>query len=294
MHRYLRAVGFSNIRKREEFEALMDFTSECYQTEETAVTAEGEEFSERKKAFAEHMGLLVRGEYDEKNGFQAEYCIPYFTGSTERSYEDMVVERHAEKESYAGVCDDMNLGVSLIFYVQNVTEYLNCQRYGMTENVTASLVLSGLSVEGKILMPVYQRMPVVSEIRLAQERSQMLQAAREGDEDAIENLTLEEMDTYSMISRRIMDEDVFSIVTTHFMPCGVECDHYNVMGDILNVDLRENNKTREKIYAMTIETNGIILDVCINQEDLVGEPAPGRRFRGIIWLQGLVHFEEKW
>ena len=51
-------------------------------------------------------------------------------------------------------------------------------------------------------------------------------------------------------------------------------------------------QTKEKIYVMTIEANGIILDVCINQQDLVGEPAVGRRFRGIIWLQGLVHFEE--
>ncbi len=294
MHRYLRAVGFSGIRKREEYEELVNFTSECFQTEETAVTAEGVDFSERRKAFADQMGLMVRGEYDEKDEYQAEYCVPYFIGKTERFYEDMVIERHAEKESYAGVCDDMNLGVSLIFYVQNVTEYLNRRRYGMMEHATASLILSGLSVEGKILMPVYQRMPVVSEIKAFQERSQMLQAARDGDEDAIENLTLEDMDTYSMISKRIMEEDVFSIVTTHFMPCGVECDHYNVMGDILNVELRENNKTNEKIYVMTIETNGIIMDVCINEQDLVGEPAPGRRFRGIIWLQGLVHFEEKW
>lgn len=206
----------------------------------------------------------------------------------------MAIERHAEKESYAGVCDDMNLGVSLIFYLQNVTEYLNRRRYGRMENVSASLILSGLSVEGKILMPVYQKMPVVSEIKSSQERSRMIQAARDGDEEAIENLTLEDMDTYSMISRRIEEEDVFSIVTTHFMPCGVECDHYNVMGEILNVDLRENNKTHEKIYVMTIESNGIILDVCINQQDLMGEPAPGRRFRGIIWLQGVVNFQEKW
>lgn len=294
MHRYLRAVGFSGIQKREEFEALAQFTSECYQTEETAVTAEGEDFSERRKAFAEQMGLLVRGVYDEKDEYQIEYCIPYFTGKTERFYEDMVIERHAEKESYAGICDDMNLGVSLIFYVQNVTEYLNKIRYGRMENASASLILSGLSVEGKILMPVYQKMPVVSEIRSNQERNRMIQAARDGDEDAIENLTIEDMDTYSMISRRIADEDVFSIVTTHFMPCGVECDQYNIMGDILSVDLRENNRTKEKIYAMTIETNGIVMDVCINQEDLMGEPEVGRRFRGVIWLQGLVHFEEKW
>lgn len=294
MHRYLRAVGFSSVQKKEDFDELIRFTSECYQTEETAVTAEGEEFSERRKAFAEQMGLLVRGIYNENDEYQAEYCIPYFTGKTERFYEDMVIERHAEKESYAGVCDDMNLGVSLIFYLQNVTEYLNRRRYGRMESVSTSLILSGLSVEGKILMPVYQKMPVVSEIKSDQERNRMIQAARDGDEDAIENLTLEDMDTYSMISRRIEEEDVFSIVTTHFMPCGVECDHYNVMGEILNVDLRENNKTHEKIYVMTIESNGIILDVCINQQDLMGEPAPGRRFRGIIWLQGVVNFQEKW
>lgn len=294
MHRYLRAVGFSSVQKKEDVDELIRFTSECYQTEETAVTAEGEEFSERRKAFAEQMGLLVRGVYNENDEYQPEYCIPYFTGKTERFYEDMAIERHAEKESYAGVCDDMNLGVSLIFYLQNVTEYLNRRRYGRMENVSASLILSGLSVEGKILMPVYQKMPVVSEIKSSQERSRMIQAARDGDEEAIENLTLEDMDTYSMISRRIEEEDVFSIVTTHFMPCGVECDHYNVMGEILNVDLRENNKTHEKIYVMTIESNGIILDVCINQQDLMGEPAPGRRFRGIIWLQGVVNFQEKW
>ncbi len=45
---------------------------------------------------------------------------------------------------------------------------------------------------------------------------------------------------------------------------------------------------------MTIESNSIVLDVCINEQDLLGVPERGRRFRGIIWLQGLVHFEEKW
>lgn len=294
MHQYLRAVGFSKIQKQEEFDALVEFTSECYQTEETAIIAEGEEFSERKKEFAEQMGLLVRGVYDQSKNYRREYCIPYFTGRTERFYEDMVIERHAEKESYAGVCDDMNLGVSLIFYLQNIAEYLDKKRYGDMEGVSASVIFSGLSVEGKILMPVYQKMPVVSEIRSDQERNRLLQAARDGDEEAIEDLTLEDMDTYSMISRRIVDEDVFSIVTTHFMPCGVECDHYNVMGEIISVELRENNKTKEKIYVLTIESNGIIMDVCINQQDLMGIPMVGRRFRGIIWLQGLVRFEEKW
>ena len=97
MHRYLRAVGFSNIQKREEVEALAHFACECYQTEETAVNAEGEDYSERRKEFAEHMGLLVRGTYDDNDKYWMDYCIPYFTGNVERLYEDLEIERHAEK-----------------------------------------------------------------------------------------------------------------------------------------------------------------------------------------------------
>ena len=97
MHRYLRAVGFSGIQKREEFEALARFTAECFQTEETAVTEEGEDFSERRKEFAPHMGLMVRGIYNDKEEFQAEYCIPYFSGTTPHFYEDMAIERHARR-----------------------------------------------------------------------------------------------------------------------------------------------------------------------------------------------------
>ena len=146
-----------------------------------------------------------------------------------------------------------------------------------------------------IMMPLKKtEKDLIRNQQTLRDRSQLLNAARNGDEEAIENLTLDDMDTYSAISKRIHKEDVFTLVDTYFMPYGVECDQYNVMGDILNVELRENNQTKEKIYVMTIEANGIILDVCINQQDLVGEPAVGRRFRGIIWLQGLVHFEEKW
>ena len=61
-----------------------------------------------------------------------------------------------------------------------------------------------------------------------------MQRRRDGDEDAIENLTLEDMDTYSMLSRRIAYEDVLSIVDTCFMPYGVESDQYSVIGEILD------------------------------------------------------------
>ena len=100
MHRYLRAVGFSKVHKREEYDTLAQFAAEFYQSEETTVTADGEEFAERKKAFADQMGLLTRGVYDEQDQYHMDYCIPYFSGKAERFYEDMNFERLAEKEAY--------------------------------------------------------------------------------------------------------------------------------------------------------------------------------------------------
>ena len=98
------------------------------------------------------------------------------------------------------------------------------------------------------------------------------------------------MDTYSSISRKIHNEDVFSIVDTYFMPYGVECDQYSVLGEIQNCRLVENNFTGEKVYQLTIDCNELIFDVCINEADVFGEPQAGRRFKGIIWLQGYINF----
>ena len=43
-----------------------------------------------------------------------------------------------------------------------------------------------------------------------------------------------------------------------------------------------NKITEEEIYIMKIDTNGLVYDVCINKEDLLGEPQIGRRFKGIF------------
>src|SRR5699024_11412720 len=55
-----------------------------------------------------------------------------------------------------------------------------------------------------------------------QNRMMLISAAKSGDPQAIESLTLEDIDTYSKVSRRLVTEDVFSIVDTYIMPYGVE------------------------------------------------------------------------
>ena len=291
MHEYLRAVGFSSIENKEQLKHLLEMTEDSYQSEKTAFSGNGNDFSERKKEFAPRMGIILRGEYDEKGDYQRDYYFPYFEGTQEKFYDNISIERHAEKESYAGVCEDLSMGVTIIFYVQNIVDYLSERHLNHLSSCTARIRFSGLSIDGRILLPVAKRMTEEENSEAILQRTRLLKAAREGDEEAIENLTLEDMDTYSMISRRIADEDVFSIVSTYFMPYGVECDQYTVLGEILNIEMLENSLTRERVYILTIESHDLIFEVCINQKDLLGEPAVGRRFKGIVWLQGNVSFQ---
>jgi hypothetical protein len=219
------------------------------------------------------------------------YYYPYVRGSHISSYEDISVERHAEKESYAGVCDDMRVGVSLIFYLVNMIDYKRLDAQGRLPIEGTCLTLSALSVDGTIMMPInkndYDRQRIK---KASNQRNNLLAQARQGDEDAIESLTLEDMDMYSMISKKIQSADVYSLVDTYFMPYGVECDHYSIMGEILEYRTAVNRITGEEIVIMTIECNEIVFDVAINRLDLYGEPAVGRRFKGVIWLQGIISY----
>ena len=99
------------------------------------------------------------------------------------------------------------------------------------------------------------------------------------------------MDMYSMISKRVVNEDVLSIVDTSFMHYGIECDRYQMIGTINYFTKVCNPYTGEFVYQLNIECNDMYFDVCINAEDLLGEPEEGRRVKGIVWLQGRVKYE---
>ena len=95
---------------------------------------------------------------------------------------------------------------------------------------------------------------------------------------------------YSKVSRRLANEDVFSIVDTYFMPYGVECDLYSIMGEILAVRERYNFATGVRLYQMKLNVNELQFDVCVPADSVMGEPEIGRRFKGTIWLQGYINF----
>ncbi|MCM1122474.1 MAG: DUF3881 family protein [Eubacterium sp.] len=293
MHKFMRAIGFSGLTDRREQQRLI--TDIILNATYRSYTSNGEEtiLAEFCEDFAKDMGIAVCGEFDESDRFTYDYFYPYLRGTGITSCEDVSVERHADKESYAGMCDDIKVGVSLIFYLQNMVPYVKAQYENILPIRGTTLTLSGLSVRGTIILPISKNDMQKQKVQQASKnRSQLIDAARRGDEDAIETLTLEDMDTYTAISRKILTEDVFSLVDTYFMPYGVECDQYSVLGEIVDISLRVNKLTDEEIYVMRLSCNDLQFDVCINKKDLYGEPQIGRRFKGIIWLQGYINYPE--
>ncbi len=294
MHKYMRAIGFSEFADRKRLKELL--TDVIMNSDERAYTMNQENIllGEFCKNFAPNIGIAVCGDFDEDDKFVFEYYYPYMKGTGITTYEDVSVERHAAKDSYAGVCDDVKVGISLIFYLQNMIPYVKAQTAGMLPIRGTTLTLSGLSLSGSIMMPIMK--DEAQKLRVKKDsanRSNLLAAARKGDEDAIETLTLEDMDMYSTISKKIQKEDIFSLVDTYFMPYGVECDQYSVLGEIVDMQLVKNQVTGEQMYILTIYCNELTFDVCINIIDLFGEPQVGRRFKGVIWLQGLINFPEE-
>ena len=293
MHSYLRTVGFSKVKSRKEMQEIIQDVINTYDEKIAVENHPDGVFVQYSKNYGCDCGITVCGQYDEDNEFHVEYSFPFFRGTGITSQESVVVERHAEKESYAGICDEVRLGVTLIFYLQNVADYLAVKNNKFYISQANGTVLAALSTEGKILLPINkdEHKQKLTE-QTMNERNGLIAAARKGDEDAIENLTLEDIDTYSLLSRRVQHEDILSIVDSYFMPYGIESDQYSILGEIMDCRLLQNSYTEENVYAIDIKCNDVEFPICINQKDLIGEPAVGRRFKGNIWLQGSINYRD--
>ena len=278
-------------RKKRDIDALLS----CLVREsgETRIFQIDRETSlcEMKTEVAPGLGIAMYGEYNDRDEFEPEYYIPYMMGDAVTSRADCSIQRHTEKETYAGLLDELRVGISLIFYLTNPIEYRERKLKEGDFFRLESAKLAALSNRGEILLPIRKTANQLEKARVAsRNRDNLLEAARNGDERAMESLTIDDIDTYTMVSRRAAKEDILSIVETTFMPSGIECDQYAIVGIIEDFQLKKNRFTGEEVYDFLVECNSLKFHVGINKEDLLGEPAVGRRFRGQIWMMGNVNF----
>lgn len=290
MHSYLKSIGFGSIVRESEIDEILKEVYQKY-NHRNAVKKEEGAFVEMYRKFGPDMGICLCGMIDE-SGFHRQYYFPYFNGSGVTTRDEITLEQRSGGDSCAGICDDGRVGFSLIFYLQNPSVYHRTGGFDISGGNRTETTFSGLASEGRILLPVktneYREEKKQKDLM---KRKKLVSAAKSGDPDAMESLTIEDMDLYSMVSRRIENEDIFSIVDTYFMPGGMECDQYQIMGNINYYTKVKNQYTGESVYQMNIECNDMVFDICINASDLLGDPDEGRRFKGNIWLQGKVDFK---
>lgn len=286
MHNYLRTIGFSEYKTKAQVQELLDRVAENPDNRTALMSAAPETYIELTHYFGNDIGITWHGTLYEGEP-EYDYYFPFYAGRHTYLRTGFSVEKRISNNSYTGVIEDLRSGVSVIFYLTNALDYIEWDENGDIDYRRTPIALSALSINGTILLPISMSQEDVRRKRAEQKhRNKLIAAARKGDERAMESLTFEDMDVYTKISKRIVNEDVFSIVSSSFMPYGLECDQYSIVAEILNVEKTENTITKEVIWLLMVDYNGIIIDLAINSLDLVGEPVAGRRFKGSIWLQG--------
>lgn len=325
MHKYLRAVGFSQFQKKSQID---DFFKENLKDENLISTYISQDMrlcGQYNIQVCQGAGVAVIGEQDMNQLALMDFYFPYLKGYDYTLIQECTIERHSDKDSYAGIIDDYRMGIALIFHLTNGNVYNSLiKTHRLTDIKIDKIYLSALSISGRIILPIDKKELSGNEFddkeKLNDDFDEFIEEDDEDDENYINDSPITtrligDMDDFSdglggkavsigigikmprdpigQQEMRLKNEDLYSIVETSLVPYGIECDKYQVVAEILSVNRKSNKFTGENLVEMRVDTMGLQFNLMINEEDLEGEPLPGRRFRGVIWLLGEVEFLTK-
>ena len=286
MNDFLNAIGFSEIKNRKQLDNILEHAKNNYeinyQHKEGDIVKE-----ERIKYYGDGYGIRLCGEIDEEGKFRTENFFPFIESNTVSGEFNVDVIPRNDSVAYLGVCEDKRNGATILFrFVEGMDKNLGVPRYNERYN-NARVYFSGLSNAGMIILPIAKSVMDNSIATVKKfKRNNLIEKAMAGNQEAIESLTLDDIDLLSSLQSRIQTEDVLSIVNTTFLPFGFENDQYLVIGEINECEKTVNTMTGDEVFVLNVVANETPITISINRNDLVGEPAVGRRFKGVVWLQG--------
>lgn len=330
MHKYLRAVGFSQFVKKSQIDDFFEKNLKDESLISTYMSQDMRLCGQYNIAVCNGAGISVIGEQGKNQLTLIDFYYPYLKGYDYTLIQECTIEKHSDKESYAGIIDDYRIGIALIFYLTNGNVYNSLiKTHKISDIKIDKIYLSALSVSGRIILPIDKKELSENEFEDKDKVNPQYEYddvddenddEDDDDDDApIATKLIGDMDDFSdglgmkpisigigiklprnpigYQENRLKNEDLYSIVETSLVPCGIECDKYQIVAEILSVNRKVNKFTDETMVEMRVDTMGLQFNLMINENDLEGEPLPGRRFRGIIWLLGevefLTKFEEK-
>ena len=123
MHKYMRTIGFSQYTSRQDLDKLLKKLVKDASKSDILKESDGEMFCELRAQTAPGMGVAIAGRLSQRGIFKQEYYFPYVESSQVTSTADCSIQRHTERETFAGLLDEYRVGISLIFYMENSMEY---------------------------------------------------------------------------------------------------------------------------------------------------------------------------
>lgn len=289
MDLYLKAVGFSNYKNKDSIKSLIQEVVNN-PTEKYISNFGTEKIKvEYSKLFSKGLGLLIRGEIDEAEELIVESLIPYKKGEHVTDTSEVEIIQLDDSENYYAYCEEFKTATPITFQLQNVIDFLDIEK---DESVFIEGVrLVALSTEGTIILPINkEEIDLMLEEEEDKWREDLIEQARKGDEEAIELLEIEALETSQIIQERLKKEDLLSILDGYLIPDVNKESVYSLLGNVEDVQLIKNDYTQEDVYILAVECMNSIIEICINKNDLVGIPTQGMRFKGTCWLQGHVEF----
>ncbi len=293
MHTYFSCAGFSKYKIRTEVKNILDRLQEDnVQSINIGRNEKNELIWEIYAKVSESIRICIDGYIDEKKGdLVRERYFPCLFASDISSMAESTVYRLVDYEYYSVILDDSRLGISIIYRMINNLEYISRKNKKLSTKVVVNYI-SAWAESAKIILPLFKTFEQAEFEKIeSMNRFMRIDAAKNGDESAMEVLSEEDMMLYEMASKRLEHEDIYSIIETCIIPHGVECEIYSIVGDVVNFRIEENIYTKEEIYIFTVSCKDIVFDMALPKEKLEGEPKIGRRIKADIWMQGIAAFE---
>ncbi len=154
IHLFFRSVGFHDLSDNAELYKIVDDVIRHPDEQYVDQDSFGNDVACFSRYVGSEMGISVCGSFTSDDRFRIEYYFPFFRGSHVSTTEPVDIERQAGGEAFFGICDELKMGIPLIFYINNVGDVFRDNRFGGEQYAPGNTVLSGLAYRGKILLPI--------------------------------------------------------------------------------------------------------------------------------------------
>lgn len=199
IHTFLRSIGFGDLTKNADLYLILESILNRPDEQNIVKDEYGNEFACFSKSFGTDIGITVCGNFINDKEFRMEYYYPYLRGSQITTCETIEIERHAAREAFAGICDELKLGVTLIFYIENIADILHARKNAVHNTTTRpdNAVLAGLSTGGKILLPIMKTSKqLANKEKSSEKRLSLMKQARDGNKSGIFKITYRRSDRH--------------------------------------------------------------------------------------------------